>query len=1030
MRGPLTRFTTTIEVLLRKPIVLESESPKPVVKLVYSRKPRKNKNTESVSKTKVIKPCVPNRPVVFGLGFVEAHDQRYAIRTHQFHQYILGTVKFEMIKFAKIMGYEDYQIGNVTISRVYYVEGTGHNLFSVGQFCDSNLEVAFRQHTCFIRNLEGVDLLTGSRGDNLYTLSLRNMMASSPICLLSKASKTKSWLWHRRLSHLNFGAINHLARHGLVRGLPKLKFEKDHLCSACALGKSSKKPHKPKSEDTNQEKLYLLHMDMCGPMRVASVNGKKYILVIVDDYSRFTWVKCLRSKDEAPAFIINFLKMIQVRLKETVRRIRTDNGTEFVNQTLREYYETVGISHETSVARSPQQNGVVERRNRTLIEAARTMLIYAKAPLFLWAEAVATACYTQNRSMIRRRHGKTPYELLHNKPPDLSYLHVFGALCYPTNDSENLGKLQPKADIGIFIGYAPTKKAFRIYNRRTRRIIETIHVDFDELTAMASEHSSSGPALHEMTPVSISSGLVPNPPSSTPFVPPSRSDWDLLFQPMFDESLSPPPNVDVQAPEVIAPIPEAVAPEHAVSTGSPSSTTVDQDAPSPSNSHTTQETPTPILSHDVEEDNHDIEVAHMGNDPYFGIPIPEVTSDQSSSSVIIHTIVPPDHHVSEHNSKWTKDHPLENIIGALDRPVSTRLQLHEQALFSVAPEHAVSTGSPSSTTVDQDAPSPSWIEAMQEELHEFERFEVWELVPPLNKALVITLKWIYKVKLDELGVARLEAIRIFLTFAAHTNMVIYQMDMKTVFLNGNLLQRPAVDPTLSCAVELAYPVKSNPKCSKKDLSVSKKNRSCRVFGIRRILAFALTSLQDRSHAGCQETRRSTSGSVQLLGIDLSLDEITTYSTMALDSIKVPIFAFGRCIGAPADRLRIGKCNLRLSSDVTSKEATLQVVYDVLKLTPFYNAFQVTADAPEIYMQEFWASAYVHNRSVRFKMNNKKHIIGLEQFRDILQICPRVGNKKFVDPPLEKELLIFLASLGHSGDIRKLTDVNVNKLHQK
>ncbi|GJV20289.1 retrovirus-related pol polyprotein from transposon TNT 1-94 [Tanacetum coccineum] len=469
----------------------------------------------------------------------------------------LGTVKFGNDQVAKIMGYGDYQIGNVTISRVYYIEGLGHNLFSVGQFCDSNLEVAFRQHTCFIRNLEGVDLLTGSRGDNLYTLSLGNMMASSPICLLSKASKTKSWLWHRRLSHLNFGAINHLARHGLVRGLPKLKFEKDHLCSACALGKSSKKPHKPKSEDTNQEKLYLLHMDLCGPMRVASVNGKKYILVIVDDYSRFTWVKCLRSKDEAPALIINFLKMIQVRLKETVRRIRTDNGTEFVNQTLREYYEKVGISHETSVARSPQQNGVVERRNRTLIEAARTMLIYAKAPLFLWAEAVATACYTQNRSMIRRRHGKTPYELLHDKPPDLSYLHVFGALCYPTNDCENLGKLQPKA----FIGYAPTKKAFRIYNRL---FFLTGHLH-------GYDH-----------PVTISSGLVPNPPPSTPFVPPLRSEWDLLFQPMFDESLNPPPYVDLQAPEVIAPIPEVVAPEHAVLTGSPSSTIVDQDAFIPS----------------------------------------------------------------------------------------------------------------------------------------------------------------------------------------------------------------------------------------------------------------------------------------------------------------------------------------------------------------------------------------------------------------------------------------------------------------
>nr|GFA02519.1 retrovirus-related Pol polyprotein from transposon TNT 1-94 [Tanacetum cinerariifolium] len=175
------------------------------------------------------------------------------------------------------------------------------------------------------------------------------------------ASKTKSWLWHRRLSHLNFGAINHLVIHGLVQGLPKLKFKKDHLCSACAMGKSKKKPHIPKSEDTNQERLYLLHMDLCGPMRIASVNGKKYILVIVDDYSRFTWVKGLRSKDEAPDFIIKFIKMIQVRLKTHVCRIRTDNGTEFVNQTLHEYYEQVGISHHTSVARSPQQNGVFER---------------------------------------------------------------------------------------------------------------------------------------------------------------------------------------------------------------------------------------------------------------------------------------------------------------------------------------------------------------------------------------------------------------------------------------------------------------------------------------------------------------------------------------------------------------------------------------------------------------------------------------------------------------------------------------------
>nr|GEV09183.1 retrovirus-related Pol polyprotein from transposon TNT 1-94 [Tanacetum cinerariifolium] len=387
----------------------------------------------------------------------------------------LGTVKFENDHVAKIVGYGDYKTRNVTISRVYFVEGLRHNLFFVGQFCDSDLEVAFRQHTCFILNLDGVDLLTGSRRNNLYTLSLGDMMASSPICLLSKALKTKSWLWHRHLSHLNFGGINHLSRQGLVRGLPKLKLEKDHLCSACAMGKSKKKSHKPKSEDTNQEKLYLLHMNLCEPMRVESVNGKKYILVIVDDYSRFTWVKCLRSKDEASDFIIKFLKTIQVRLKVPVRRIRTDNGTKFVNQALREYYENVGISYETSVARSPQQNS-------------------------------------------------TPYELLPNKLPNLSFLHVFGALCYPTNDSENLGKLQPKADVRIFIGYAPTKKAFRIYNRRTRRIVETIHVDFDELMAMASEQSSSGPALNEMTHTTISLGLFPKPSSSTPYVPPSRND--------------------------------------------------------------------------------------------------------------------------------------------------------------------------------------------------------------------------------------------------------------------------------------------------------------------------------------------------------------------------------------------------------------------------------------------------------------------------------------------------------------------------
>ncbi|GKC77522.1 retrovirus-related pol polyprotein from transposon TNT 1-94 [Tanacetum coccineum] len=188
---------------------------------------------------------------------------------------------------------------------------------------DSDLDsaLAFRKHTCYVRDLEGVDLPKGSSGLNFYTMSLEEMMQSSPIFLLSKASKTKSWLWHRRLSHLNFCAINDLAKQGLVRGLPKLKYQKDHLCSACSLGKSKKHTHKPKSDDSIQEKLYLLHMDLCGPMRIESINGKKYILVIVDDYSRFTWVKFLRSKDETPEIVIKLLKKIQVRLNATIRNI-------------------------------------------------------------------------------------------------------------------------------------------------------------------------------------------------------------------------------------------------------------------------------------------------------------------------------------------------------------------------------------------------------------------------------------------------------------------------------------------------------------------------------------------------------------------------------------------------------------------------------------------------------------------------------------------------------------------------------------
>nr|GEX26589.1 hypothetical protein [Tanacetum cinerariifolium] len=325
-------------------------------------------------------------------------------RLMSFVKKFIGTVRFENDHFGAIMGYEDYVIGDIVISK----------------------------HSCYVRDTDGVELIKGSHVSNLYTISVEDMMKSFPIYLLSKASKNKSWLWHWRLNHLNFDTINDLARKDLVRGLRRLKFEKDHLCSACQLGKSKNHTHKLKTKNTNLEVLDTLHMDLCGPMQVQTINGKKYILVIVDDYSLFTWVKFLRSKDETPEVVIKFLQQIQ------------------------------------TIPRTPQQNNVVERRNRTLVEAAWIMLIFFKAPMFLWAEVVATTCYTQNRSLIHTRHNKIPCELVHNKKLDLTFFRGFGALCYPTNNSEDLGKLQPIADIRIFVGYAPSRKSYRIYNKRTR----------------------------------------------------------------------------------------------------------------------------------------------------------------------------------------------------------------------------------------------------------------------------------------------------------------------------------------------------------------------------------------------------------------------------------------------------------------------------------------------------------------------------------------------------------------------------------
>nr|GEV86907.1 hypothetical protein [Tanacetum cinerariifolium]GEV87962.1 hypothetical protein [Tanacetum cinerariifolium] len=285
--------------------------------------------------------------------------------------------------------------------------------------------------------------------------------SSTPLCPMAKASLTQAWLWHRRLSHLNFDYINLLSKKDIVIGLPKLKYVKDQLCSSCELSKAKRSSFKLKAVPSSKGRLSLLHMDLCGPMWVASINGKKYILVIVDDYSRYT-------------------------------------GTEFLNKTLNAFFKEEGIEHQTSTAQIPKQNGVVERRNRTLVEAARTMLSASKLPLFFWAEAIATACYTQNRSIIISTHEKTPYHIIKDRKPSIKHLYIFGYICYLTRDGENLDKMKEKGDPCILVGYSTQSKGYLVYNKRTRLIVKSVHICFDEFKEVS-----------ETSVANDTSGLVP-----------------------------------------------------------------------------------------------------------------------------------------------------------------------------------------------------------------------------------------------------------------------------------------------------------------------------------------------------------------------------------------------------------------------------------------------------------------------------------------------------------------------------------------
>nr|GEU83681.1 retrovirus-related Pol polyprotein from transposon TNT 1-94 [Tanacetum cinerariifolium] len=542
-----------------------------------------------------------------------------------------------------------------------------------GYTSDSNIILYDQKHSCYVRDTDGFELIKGSRGSNFYTITVEDMMKSSLIYLLSKASKTKSWLWHYRLNHLNFGTINDLARKDLV--------------------------------------------------------------------------KFLRSKDETPEVFIKFLKQIQVGLNKTIRFISTDNVTEFVNHDLAHYYESVGIFHQNSIPRTSQQNGIVERRNQTLVEAARPMLIFSKALMFLWAEAVATACYTKNRFLIHNHHNKTPYELVHNKKPDLSFLCVLGALSYPTNDSEDLDKLQPIANIGIFTDKFRARTKFGSYST---------------------------------------------------LCTPTNKDLEILFQPMIDEYLEP--------PRVDRPVSPSPAVPNLVNSAA-KSTLVDENP-----------------------------FARIDNHPFINIFALELTSIASSFGDAISADSTYVTQTPHHLGKWSKDYPIDNVIGNPSRPVYTRKQLttdafwclYNSVLFKVEPKNFKSI-------ITKDC----WFQAMQDKIHEFDRLQVWELVPQPDCVMIIALKDIEKTRelTSFAPVARIEAIGIFIANAASKNMTIYQIDVKTTFLNGELKEevyvsqpKGFVDPDhpthVYCLKKALYGLKQAPRAWDKLVSwSSKKQRS-------------------------------------------------------------------------------------------------------------------------------------------------------------------------------------------------------------
>lgn len=612
--------------------------------------------------------------------------------------------------------------GSIIISDVLLVENLCYNLISISQLCDSNCSVEFHKNKCLVKDVNGTVLIKRKRSGNTYEVEWNMNNPVKSTCLIASKNDNQ-WLWHKRLNHLNFKSINDLRKQNLVTGLPDIKFIKDHVCSACQLGKQIRSSFKNKRNKSSSRCLELLHMDLFGPISIISLGGMRYTLVIVDDYSRFTWVIFLNSKDQTSGMLIKLIKRIQNEKCSLVSRIRSDRGTEFINKNLESFLSEQGIKHELSAARTPQQNGVAERRNRTLKEAARTMLADAGISQRFWAEAVNNACFTQNRTLINNHIYLTPYEIWKGSKPNISYFRIFGSKCFILDNGKNhLSAFETKSNTGIFLGYSSNSKAFRVFNSKSLTVEESIHVVFDEYLSSTDISSLS----HNFESINTAN---------------EDSDDEFLNDDLSNET----------AP-VVSPVPEPVA---------------DTPQVEPVELH-----PEQIISNQQEDQTL----------PFF---------------------------------KWGKNHPPSLVIGNPSASLRTRRQMINESLIAAF----ISQLEPKK--IEEALLDPNWIESMQDELNQFKRNEVWSLVPRPLYQTVIGTRWVFRNKLNENGniirnkarlvaqgfrqeegidydetfapVARLEAIRIFLAFAAFKKFKVFQMDVKSAFLNGIIKEEVYVD---------------------------------------------------------------------------------------------------------------------------------------------------------------------------------------------------------------------------------------------